>query len=268
LSKHEHIALSCVRSKISYESKKIIPLIYSNKTKYVQYPKIAPMLIEFNKNILEDPLFHGDMCHVVWDRQNIYVNFAGTREPSDMLQNIDIRHQAIYKDIRVHKGYHDKFFNIEESLTKDIMHIIKEYPIKSIIFTGHSSGGAVALISSPYYGQLLKKMYITTHSFASTCVGNIHFLNWFNTYVNRNHRLEVEGDVIPYIPVHDAFYHVPNGILLKNDGTYETLDVIEPYSYIKIISMLSNKKKRDFVNLCHSCDNYIMKLSHLHLHNI
>jgi len=263
LKRHNSITLSCVRSKIAYENKLRTPKIYSTPIVH-QNKHFENSFNRFQEELLEDPLFHGDMCHVVWDKNNIYVNYTGTRDISDMMKNIDIRHKTLFKDIKVHKGFHDKFFAIETELTKDIKYLVKEYPIKNIHFTGHSSGGATALISGPYYGNMLQKYRIIVDTFASTCVGNIHFLNWFSNHVDVHSRIEMEGDIVPYIPIHDAFYHVPHGIFLKKDGDIELQYNIAPYNYITVLSMLSDKQKRDEINKDHSCDTYLEFLTNLY----
>ena len=263
LKRHNSINLSCIRSKVAYENKVRItsfyntPMLHKNKT-------FETNVNNFKNDLLEDPLFYGDMCHVVWDKNNLYVNYTGTRDVIDMIKNIDIRHKKLFKDIKVHQGFHDKFFKIESELTKDIIYLVKEYPIKNIYFTGHSSGGAISLISGPYYGHMLQKQRIIVDTFASTCVGNIHFLNWFSNHVDVNSRIESEGDIVPYIPIHDAFYHVPHGVFLKKNGDIELQYNISSLNYLTVLSMLSDKQKREEINTDHSCDTYLELLTRLY----
>jgi hypothetical protein len=200
--------------------------------------------------------------YIIWDKETIYVSYRGTCDPMDILDNIDIRQKTLFKNIKVHSGFYEQFDSIEPFITSDIKNISKEYPsIKQLVFTGHSLGGSVTSIASPYYGQMFKDRFkIVSHTLGSAPCGNIDFVNWFNSNVDENVRLETEGDIVPYIQIHDDFYHVPNGILIKKDGTLVDQYEIKPYNYFKLASMLINKKTWEQINLDHSCEAYISRL--------
>lgn len=232
------IMSSCHRSKLIYEEPHIIKQQYPNMKQY-------------NKKAF---LTYTDKIHIT---------FRGTKEFKDIIENIDIRHQSIiHDDIKVHKGYHDQFFSMEEEMTQDIKDIINSYNINEIIFCGHSAGGCHAQIAAPYYSELFKK-YITCHTFGTIAPGNKAFIEWFQKHIKKNYRIEAEGDIIPYIPVHDNFYHVPNGIRLLKNGKIELNYDIKPYSYLELLKLVLNNDKMQEIYECHSCDNYLNKLENI-----
>lgn len=273
--KASELIFSCMRSKLAYLSpSELRASMKTKKTWDCTSAKCNPLLKRDVDNmfdtIVHDPIFYDGLQtskkkdaqgFTIWNDKTIYVSYRGTCDIMDVFDNIDIRPTRIYKNIKVHKGFFDQFSSIEEAITRDIKRISKEYPIERIVFTGHSLGGSLSSIASPYYGQMFKDRFkIVAHTLGTAPCGNIDFINWFSSNVDENVRLEAEGDIVPYIPVHDNFYHVPNGILMKRDGTIVEQYDIKPYSYIKILSMLMRKEGWEQINADHSCENYITKL--------
>jgi hypothetical protein len=236
----KEIISSCHRSKLIYEEPHIIKQQYPNMKQY-------------NKKAF---LTYTDKIHIT---------FRGTKEFKDIIENIDIRHQSIiHDDIKVHKGYHDQFFSMEEEITQDIKDIINSYEINEIIFSGHSSGGSMSQIAATFYGELLKRNIIC-HTFGTIAPGNKAFIEWFKKNVFKNYRIETEGDIIPFIPVHDNFYHVPNGIKLLKNGGIESNYHIKPYSYLELLKVVLDNEKMQQIYEYHSCDNYIKKLENINI---
>jgi hypothetical protein len=200
---------------------------------------------------------------LTFDNKKIYLNFRGTKDIKDVIDNIDIRHQSIiHNNIKVHKGFHDLFFSMEEEITQDIKDILKDQIIDEIVFAGHSNGGSICKIASPYYGELLNYP-ITTHTFGAVATGNKDFIKWFSNNVNKYHRIEAEGDIIPHIPVHANFYHIPNGFKLKKNGEINTSYNINFYSYLDILKLIIDKEAMQKVYENHCCDNYINSISNI-----
>ena len=133
-----HQALkSCKHSRIAYYDNKTIHRIYKNSIFYDGCSKGK----------------HDAQGFLYYDANKIHVTFRGTMDPMDAKDIIDIRHEKMFSpSIRVHKGFHNQFFAIEEEITQDIRSIASSYKVDEIIFAGHSLGGAIALLASPYYG--------------------------------------------------------------------------------------------------------------------
>jgi hypothetical protein len=277
--KTSELIFSCIRSAIAYGDHKYITCKYKNKNTI-----LSSTCNKFNKcniviqnevqtmvnNIHNKPIFYDGLNtkykrdsqgYCVWDTENIYITYRGTADLKDIYDNIDIRHEKLHENIRIHKGFYNQFMSIEEKITNDIKHISNEYPIKNIIFAGHSMGGSLATISSPFYGAMFKnKFKIISHTLGCPTVGNIDFINWFSSNVDENVRIECEGDVVPYIRIHDHFYHVPNGLRMNKDGTLSDEYTIKPYNYSTLFSMIINKDKWNKINIDHSCENYVSQL--------
>lgn len=279
--KASELIFSCMRSKLAYLNPvELKAALKTKKTWECTSARCNPLLKKdvdkMFDTVRNDPIFYDGLQSskkrdaqgfTIWNDNTIYVSYRGTCDIMDALDNIDLRHKCIYKNIKVHKGFYDQFSSIEEKITQDIKDISAEYPIERIVFTGHSLGTSLATISAPYYGMMFKdKFRIIAHTLAGAPCGNINFVNWFSSNVDENVRLEAEGDIVPYIPIHDNFYHVPNGILMKRDGTFVDQYEIKPYSYIKLLSFFFKKEGWEQINYDHSCENYITKLFALDQH--
>ena len=270
------LVFSCIRSRVAYQDPVDIVKSFENKRNLVTLcdtEKACNLIVrsEVQKRIdriVHKPLFYDGRIKkrdaqgfMLWDNNRIYVTFRGTADIFDVFDNIDIRRKTIFKNIKVHMGYYEQFASIEEDITRDMKHIMRQYPIKELVFAGHSMASACATICSPYYGEMFKGRYkITTHTLGGAAVGNVDFVSWFCSNVDDNVRIEAEGDIVPYIPIYKDFYHVPNGIKLSKDGKLETQYEVKPYSYFKIMGTILKKDGWKMVNEDHSCENYISSL--------
>lgn len=235
---------SCMRSKIAYMDHSKISSIFRKPRFYDG---------SLNKRDAQG--------YLIYNNRRIYVTYRGTCTPYDMIDNMDIRRKRIFGNIIVHQGYYEQFMSIEEDITNDIREISEEYPVSELIFAGHSLGSHNATICSAYYGDLFKNRYkITCHTFGSTPVGNSDFVNWFTSNVDENVRVETEEDIVPYIPIHSDFHHVPNGIKINQSGKILYEYQIKPYSYIEILQRIIEKDGWQKINNDHSCENYINSL--------
>lgn len=247
--------------KIMKEKQSILETVCSSRQCNLDVAREVHKLLDSVKN---PPISYDDMDEkdtqgfLIWDNNRIYISFRGTATLADIIDNIDIRRQKMYKSIIVHKGYFDKFMSMEEFITRDIKHIAKEYPITELVFTGHSMAASIASISSPYYGEMFKNLKITTHTLGSAPAGNIEFINWFSSNVDESVRMETEGDIVPYIPIHNDFFHIPNGIKINTNGKVDVNYEIRPYDYSKILCLVM--KDWDKVYRDHSCETYISNL--------
>jgi hypothetical protein len=183
---------------------------------------------------------------------------------------IDIRHQTLSSpQCKVHKGFHSQFFSIENFITQDIKDIITSYKIDEISFSGHSLGGALAIIASPFYGEMVKKQMkldnirISTYSFGTVSVGNLHFLKWFLENVTDHYRIENKKDIIPFVPVHPTFVHLPNRYVFKDNGIVET-SVSSQVQSSQLLRFLINKdlwtNGLNSIFKDHACESYVSNI--------
>lgn len=245
--KFQDIYRSCKKSKIAYGDSSLIKKVYRNSIFYDGCQK--------NKH-------HDAQGFLYQDKNRLYITFRGTMDFMDTKDVIDIRHENLFSPhIKVHKGFHSQFFSIEEDITRDIKDISASYKIDELVFTGHSLGGSIALISSPYYAEQFKnKFKIKTYTFGTVSVGNKEFVDWFKQNVDEYYRIENEDDLVPHIPIHSTFHHIPNAIIVSKSGKLKFDGDSKSPGYTHILSKLMAKPTWEQIYDDHSCESYISNL--------
>ena len=278
--KVQEMMFSCLRSKVAYETPETVSMIFKkggnrdiiNRTlincKIDIRCKVDDMIDKIVTEMNHSkPIFYDGketrmkkdaQAFTLWKNNTIYISFRGTKDLSDIVDVINVKPKKLLEDVYVHAGFAEQFMSIEEKITDDIEHIMSEYPIQRIIFTGHSMGGALATIASIIYSRMFKDLYTTCHTLGCPSLGNQGFVDLFDNCVDDSARLEVDEDLIPKLFVNKKFIHVSHGIILKANRIAE--NIIEPKiysSYGEFIYQLADFKK---VNEYHSCEKYIERL--------
>ena len=114
-----------------------------------------------------------------------------------------------YKDICVHKGFLDQFNTVKYSVMATIFGSLwSNSPIKNVIFTGHSLGGAIAtLLSACVKAHFQDKFIVECYTFGSPRCGNKDFVRYFDDHVDVSIRFVNKDDIVTNIPKL-FYYHV------------------------------------------------------------
>ena len=139
----------------------------------------------------------------------LYVCFRGTDSILDICTDVAI----LMKD-SVHTGFFDRFNYLKDEIAESIIEK------QTVVFTGHSLGGAVATIAGHYFSGIYPTVDIHVCTFGSPKVGNQTFVAEFNARVQHKTRIYIDDDPIPMLPIELEYWHVDNGICL-NDKCYD-----------------------------------------------
>ncbi len=90
-------------------------------------------------------------------------------------------------------------------------------PIKHIVVSGHSLGGALATLAAVQFGREFPEATITCVSFGSPRVGNGKFCEYFDQCVGGSYRFVNEDDPVPMGPTPIRFTHVKGGRWIDDD---------------------------------------------------
>ncbi|MDO8908915.1 MAG: lipase family protein [Pseudohongiella sp.] len=72
----------------------------------------------------------------------VYITIAGSDDPVDWMSNFQTLLRADWYGITAHRG----FVQAAKALEDAMLAVLKQYPVHSMVFTGHSRGGAIALL--------------------------------------------------------------------------------------------------------------------------
>ncbi|KAJ5366012.1 Lipase class 3 [Penicillium concentricum] len=165
-------------------------------------------LYEFDKKCS-----YGDVAgFLAVDKTNklLVVSFRGSRTTSTWIANIDFGlndDTGICSDCKVHGGFWDSWETVADDLTSKIQAAQTTYPGYTLIVTGHSFGGAMAMVG----GTVLRNAGFApkVYSYASPRVGN-KALAQYMTDQGSLWRVTHTADLVPKLPPAFAGFSHPS----------------------------------------------------------
>jgi Lipase (class 3) len=197
----------------------------------------------------------------------VYVCFRGTESTQDILADIDVRREHMELEskeggvISVHRGFYRQYKAIRAEMMKYLEDRREAY--RTIVFTGHSLGGAVATIAAAECAERFKKegKEIECHTFGSPRVGNKNFVKWFNKNIEKNWRVFNADDPVPLLPMSYHFSHVGKGIRITDSMGIQVSERDTPWYLRPILSFATIDV--DAIIRDHACTLYISRLESL-----
>lgn len=100
------------------------------------------------------------------------------------------------KAVKVHYGFIEGYSSVREAMFK----VAKESPLKKILCTGHSLGGALATLCAADIKYHLPDKDVSCYTFGSPKVGNSDFVKFYNKLVPQTYRFVNGVDIVPNLP--------------------------------------------------------------------
>lgn len=145
-----------------------------------------------------------DSCTIYFNDKDIIIAFAGTDDFADVIE--DIKFIKVKTDYgKIHKGFNDAYFDLE-IFVQGVLHHLYSNKEKNIYITGHSLGGAIALLCSInfVYRNMIKRVV----TFGCPRVGNRTWKRVYNKTSNFPTTRYVHGnDIVTKVPS-IFYYHV------------------------------------------------------------
>jgi len=213
------------------------------------YSRLTKFNITRNKmlNIYDDYIYiiepkTKSACYIFYNNKKIDICFKGTSTFNDICFNLDIYPRIFINDsIRIHNGFLKKYLSMKNNIIKNINLILKnnKNKIKEISFNGHSSGGAIANIASLDMSYIYDNINIKCMTFGAPRVGNLDFINAYNSKIKNSLRIVNQNDIITYVPLPIMYIHNHKALIInsnKNNTIQMHWKIINYFKYLHSIT--------------------------------
>lgn len=171
----------------------------------------------------------------------------------------------------VHSGFYEEFHFIKEKTLSLFKTIYEKMPKASLIITGHSSGGSIALLFASYIREIYsvdELLHIYVYTYGSPRVGDVLFSNYISKQLGKNViRVMNEWDMLPDFPsIRQGYRHNRNLIICQtgttrcynkyNDDEHDKNPYDVMYKLRRVIYSKKNIELSHFTYLDHIINNY------------
>lgn len=121
---------------------------------------------------------------------------------------------------KVHSGFLNCWTNLGSDMLTEVRRLLALTPSAAVYTTGHSLGGAVAMIAA-YVLEYDEKIPISgVYSYGSPRVGNKEFATYYNQGQHLSWRVTHNNDPVPHLPPEAfGFTHIANEVYYNADST-------------------------------------------------
>jgi predicted lipase len=131
----------------------------------------------------------------------IVVSFRGTSDIKNWIIDLTTT-QTVYakcSGCAVHKGFFDGYNMIKPQMVSQLQALRATYRNAPILVTGHSMGGAFAILAAADIKDLYGNVQ-SVYTFGQPRVGNAQFASYYTGHISETYRVIHYGDLVPHVP--------------------------------------------------------------------
>ena len=189
------------------------------------------LILQIKSFNINNFIYHARLCKLTYKTYNntfiivhknnsLNICFRGTKNMNDIYLNFNIIQKSfIKKEIKVHRGFLNKYLSIRDKVINKTNEIISNNNIEDIYISGHSSGGAIANIASLDLYYLYPNIRINTITFGAPKMANKAFVEEYNNKINNSIRIVNKYDIFQYLPlsIPIIYHHIHKPIILLDN---------------------------------------------------
>ena len=155
--------------------------------------------------------------------KSIVVVFRGSDNIKNFLTDARIfkndYEKNLCKKCELHAGFYKSYRKlVDKGLEKVIAAAVKEHPEYELLFTGHSLGGAVALIAAVKFTEQHSGKAVKVYTFGQPRVGDGDYAKYADSKVSHFFRVVHRKDLVPHKPAYLTFYRHSGYEVWYRDG--------------------------------------------------
>ncbi|KAJ2809011.1 hypothetical protein H4R20_000434 [Coemansia guatemalensis] len=215
--------------------------------RYMRYSTAASSFVELSAGwascglACSSPDVQGVMLNMTWsvdfplsdglvsvhhDHKEIVVAWAGTHRYRALITDMAVFPVPYITgaSINVHSGFLDSVRGVIDRLAQHLEQLMSDYPDYMVIFTGHSKGGAEAVLSALDLVRSIEglRQRIRVWTFGQPRVGDVQFASLYNQQLGAvTYRVTSFGDPVVAMPPSFLFGYCHHNLeiwLMNNEG--------------------------------------------------
>lgn len=135
-------------------------------------------------------------------KQNaVIVAFRGSVDTKSWIADLDAPQMAYPKcsGCMVHVGFYKAYQEVSAEIKAQVQKILNKYRTAQIYVTGHSLGGAMAVVASLDLKSTFGKLN-QFYTYGQPRVGNQPFADYFASQITEGYRVIHYADIVPHLP--------------------------------------------------------------------
>jgi hypothetical protein len=147
-------------------------------------------------------------------QKSIVLSYKGSKNTVNWIMNLQSTYTNLtldkpFENAKIHTGFHEMANSLYNQTKENLQKSIAKYPDYKIIVTGHSMGGALAVLNTLQLvlDKVLTWDKVTVVTFGQPRVGNKDFVNYMDSQAASITRVNREGDPVPTMPTPPLYYH-------------------------------------------------------------
>lgn len=190
--------------------------------------------------IVQDPALETQAVVAVnRERKEIGISIRGSDNIKNQLQNLLVEQvplAGLDQTIKAHLGFRNIAQGLLPNLTRSVQPLLTQGGTRdyAIVVTGHSMGGAVALLLALDLQRAYSLPWarFSAYTYGQPRVGNLEFVNHYNSLPLKLTRVVNENDIVPHMPapfqgyfhtltelyIHDSRGHLCSSHVLEDEA--------------------------------------------------
>ncbi len=146
--------------------------------------------------------------------------FRGTNESADWIANIDILPERVPRG-RIHRGFFHGYASLKVGIAAELT--TRHDPQAKLWITGHSLGGALAIVSAHDFLMVNNRELFGLYTFGQPAVVAGEFTNKLADEVGKDYvRFVNESDIVTRIP--PFYHHFGHRVWFRNGGVEQEME--------------------------------------------